>query len=81
MKETEIGETFKQRNSLGWKLVSTNTAVVDMINHFLKLYLFLEKKDDQEKREIQCDAGYDSFAVKKTFFTSKRSFPNDSLYY
>jgi len=41
--ETEIGEIIKQRNSRGWKLVSTSTAVVDPINQFSNLYLFWEK--------------------------------------
>ena len=42
--ETEIGNIIKKRNSLGWKLVSTSTAVVDMSNHFSNLYLFWEKQ-------------------------------------
>ncbi len=29
---TEIGEIIKKRNSLGWKLVSISTAVVDTSN-------------------------------------------------
>ena len=41
--ETEIGEIIKKRNSLGWKLVSTNTAVVDTSKQFSNLYLFWEK--------------------------------------
>ena len=41
--ETEIGEIIKQRNSRGWKLVSTSTAVVDTTNQFSNLYLFWEK--------------------------------------
>ena len=41
--ETEIGEIMKKRNSLGWKLVSTSTAVVDSSNQFSNLYLFWEK--------------------------------------
>tara|TARA_Y100001968_G_scaffold89862_1_gene80838 strand:+ start:1568 stop:1765 length:198 start_codon:yes stop_codon:yes gene_type:complete len=40
---TEIGDIIKKRNSLGWKLVSTSTAVVEMKNHFSNLYLFWEK--------------------------------------
>ena len=44
--ETEIGDMIKKRNSLGWKLVSTSTAVVDIDNHFSNLYLFWEKKCD-----------------------------------
>ena len=38
--ETEIGEIIKKRNSLGWKLVSTMTAVVDRSKPFSNLYLF-----------------------------------------
>ena len=41
--ETEIGEIIKKRNSMGWKLVSTSTAVVDITNQFSNLYLFWEK--------------------------------------
>ncbi len=41
--ETEIGEIIKRRNSLGWKLVSTSTSVVDTTNQFSNLYLFWEK--------------------------------------
>ena len=41
--ETEIGEIIKKRNSLGWKLVSSTTAVVDTSNQFSNLYLFWEK--------------------------------------
>tara|TARA_Y100001968_G_C19077632_1_gene581465 strand:- start:395 stop:595 length:201 start_codon:yes stop_codon:yes gene_type:complete len=44
--ETEIGAIIKKRNALGWKLVSTSTAVVDMSNQFSNLYLFWEKKYD-----------------------------------
>ena len=42
--ETEIGEIMKKRNSLGWKLVSISTAVVDKKNQFSNLYLFWEKQ-------------------------------------
>ena len=41
--ETEIGEIIKKRNLLGWKLVSTSTAVVDTSKQFSNLYLFWEK--------------------------------------
>ena len=41
--ENEIGEIIKKRNLLGWKLVSTNTAVVDTSKQFSNLYLFWEK--------------------------------------
>ena len=42
--ETEIGEIIKKRNSLGWKLVTTGTAVVDASKQFSNLYLFWEKQ-------------------------------------
>jgi len=42
--ETEIGEIIKKRNSMGWKLVSTSTAIVDATNQFSNLYLFWEKR-------------------------------------
>ena len=42
--ETEIGEILKKRNLLGWKLVSTSTAVVDTSNQFSNLYFFWEKQ-------------------------------------
>ena len=41
--ETEIGEIIKKRNSLGCKLVSTSTAVVNTSNQFSHLYLFWGK--------------------------------------
>ena len=41
--EIEIGEIIKKRNALGWKLVSTSIAIVDMSNQFSNLYLFWEK--------------------------------------
>ena len=42
--EAEIGEIIKKRNALGWKLVSTSTAIVDTSNQFSNLYLFWEKQ-------------------------------------
>ena len=57
--ETEIGEIIKKRNSLGWKLVSTSTAVVDTSKQFSNLYLFWEKQYEYAKREFQCDTGHD----------------------
>ena len=42
--ETEIGEIIEKRNSLGWKLVSTSTAVVDTSKKFSNLYIFWEKQ-------------------------------------
>ena len=42
--EPEIGAIIKKRNSLGWKLVTTSTAVVDASKQFSNLYLFWEKQ-------------------------------------
>jgi len=42
--ETEIGKIIKKRNSMGWKLVSTSTSIVDATNQFSNLYLFWEKR-------------------------------------
>ena len=44
--ETEIRQIIKKRNSMGWKLVSTSTAVVDMTNQFSNLHLFWEKQNE-----------------------------------
>ncbi len=44
--ETEIGKIIKKRNSMGWKLVSTSTAIVDSSNQFSNLYLFWEKQHE-----------------------------------
>ena len=44
--EFEISNIIKKRNSLGWKLVSTSIAIVDVKNHFSNLYLFWEKKNE-----------------------------------
>ena len=42
--EDEIKQIIRKRNSLGWKLVSTVTAMVDSKNQFSNLYLFWEKQ-------------------------------------
>ena len=42
--EDQINEIIRKRNSLGWKLVTTSTAMVDTKNQFSNLYLFWEKK-------------------------------------
>ena len=63
--ETEIGEIIKKRNSLGWKLVSTSTAVVDTSKQFSNLYLFWENNMSKKQREFQCHARYDSLLLKK----------------
>jgi len=41
--ENEIAAIIKKRNSAGWKLISTSTAIVDTKNQFSNLYLFWEK--------------------------------------
>ena len=41
--ENEIAAIIRKRNSAGWKLISTSTAVVDTKNQFSNLYLFWEK--------------------------------------
>ena len=43
--EQEINAIIKRRNSLGWKLISTCTAIVDVNNQFSNLYMFWEKYD------------------------------------
>ena len=35
---------MKKRNSAEWKLISTNTVIVDTKNQFSNLYLFWEKE-------------------------------------
>ena len=42
--ENEIAAIMKKRNSAGWKLISTTTAIVDTKNQFSNLYLFWEKE-------------------------------------
>ena len=41
--ENEIASIINKRNSAGWKLISTTTAIVDAKNNFSNLYLFWEK--------------------------------------
>jgi hypothetical protein len=43
--ENEIEAIMRKRNSAGWKLISTSTAVVDTKNQFSNLYLFWEKRN------------------------------------
>ena len=40
--ENEIAAIMRKRNSAGFKLISTSTAVVDTKNQFSNLYLFWE---------------------------------------
>ena len=41
--ENEIAAIINKRNSAGWRLISTSTAIVDTKNNFSNLYLFWEK--------------------------------------
>ena len=41
--ENELAAIMKKRNSAGWKLISTSTAIVDTKNQFSNFYLFLER--------------------------------------
>ena len=42
--ENEIAAIINKRNSAGWQLISTSTAIVDTKNNFSNLYLFWEMK-------------------------------------
>ena len=42
--ENELRSITKKRNSAGWKLISTTTAIVDTKNQFSNLYMFWEKE-------------------------------------
>ena len=44
--ENEIAAILKKRNSAGWRLISTSTAIVDTKNLFSNLYLFWEKNSN-----------------------------------
>ena len=41
--ENDLAVIMKKRNSAGWKLIPTSTAIVDIKNQFSNLYLFWEK--------------------------------------
>jgi len=43
IQEKELAAIIKKRNSSGWKLISTSTAIVDTKNQFSNLYLYWEK--------------------------------------
>ena len=43
--EKEIREILKRRNLLGWKIVSTSTAIVDMKNQFSNLHFLGKRKN------------------------------------
>ena len=42
--ENELAEIMKKRNSAGWKLISTNTAITYTKKQFSNLFLFWEKE-------------------------------------
>ena len=42
--EKEIREILEKINFLGWKIVSTSTAIVDIKNQFSNLYIFWERE-------------------------------------
>ena len=42
--EKEIRKILEKRNFLGWKIVSTSTAIVDVKNQFSNLYIFWERE-------------------------------------
>ena len=42
--ESEISSIINKRNSSGWRLISTSTAIVDTKNLFSNIYLFWEKR-------------------------------------
>ena len=42
--QKEIREILEKRNFLGWKIVSTSTAIVDTKNQFSNLYIFWERE-------------------------------------
>ena len=43
--ESEISAIINKRNSSGWRLISTSTAIVDTKNQFSNIYLFWEKEN------------------------------------
>tara|TARA_B100001109_G_C18444355_1_gene281471 strand:+ start:254 stop:454 length:201 start_codon:yes stop_codon:yes gene_type:complete len=44
--ENEISAIIDKRNSSGWRLISTSTAIVDPKNQFSNLYLFWERNSN-----------------------------------
>ena len=51
--ENEIAAIMRKRNSAGWKLISTSTAVVNSKNQFSNLYLFWEKEQCKYYTELR----------------------------
>ena len=50
--EKEIREILKRRNYLGWKIVATSTAIVDIKNQFSNIYIFFDKEKKSPKNFI-----------------------------
>ena len=40
--ESELSSIIKKRNAIGWKLISTSTAIADRNKQFSNIYLFWE---------------------------------------
>ena len=64
--ENELAAIMKKRNSAGWKLISTSTAIVDTKNQFSNLYLFWEK-------EIECNTS-DHLYLSQANYTNQKLF-------
>ena len=45
--ENELVAIKKKRNSAGWKLISTSTAIADTKNLFSNLYLFWKRNSKE----------------------------------
>ena len=50
--ENELAAIMKKRNSAGWKLISTSTAIVDTKNQFSNFYLFGKRNSKQYCRYL-----------------------------
>ena len=57
--EKELAAIMKKRNSAGWKLISTSTAILDTKNQSSILYLFWEKRISN-----QCCENLIPFAIR-----------------
>ncbi len=55
--QTETREIIKKRNSLGWKSVSTSTAVVDTSNQFSYCISFGRNNMSKEKEKFNVNQG------------------------
>ena len=67
--ENEIASIMRKRNSAGWKLISTSTAVVDTKNQFSNLYLFWEKKQCVNTT-LKCDLFYQINNIRNSSHTN-----------